>query len=155
MSVKYRVLKDKPNNKKVELEKRTPSVTARHIEEHTPNREVVTNEEVKVSYIVHGFLKQANNISSLLNSKIPLNNIPGGRAHGMAPADFPNKKLLARGVKVEREHTPDNTKALEITMDHTKEFPDYYSKDKGLPAMERKLEKKASLTNLYLQRYAF
>jgi hypothetical protein len=65
----------------------------------------------------------------------------GGRADNKKPSDF-NKKDLEDGSKIEYEHTnnPDITK--EIAMDHLEEFPEYYSKDIGLPAMERRLKKK-------------
>ena len=41
------------------------------------------------------------------------------------PAQY-DPEQLARGVKVEREHTDNDALALEITMDHLDEFEDYY-----------------------------
>jgi hypothetical protein len=65
--------------------------------------------------------------------------IPGGMADKKKPCDF-DKKQLQMGVKVEKEHTDDPKKALEISMDHLTEFPgEYYD---ALKAMEKKLEKK-------------
>jgi hypothetical protein len=65
--------------------------------------------------------------------------IPGGMADKKKPCDF-DKKQLNMGVKVEREHTDDPKKALEISMDHLTEFPgEYYT---ALDEMEKKLEKK-------------
>ena len=32
------------------------------------------------------------------------------------------------GIKVEQEHTTDKYTALEITMDHLQEYPDYYTR---------------------------
>jgi len=68
-------------------------------------------------------------------------NIPGGRADKKKPSDF-NKRDLSRGTQIEYEHTNDPAIAKEISMDHLEELPDYYDGKKGLPAMERKLEKK-------------
>ena len=67
--------------------------------------------------------------------------IPGGRADKKKPSDF-NKKDVDRGQIIEYEHTNDPSTAREITIDHLEEFPEYYSEDKGLPAMEKKLEEK-------------
>ena len=52
-------------------------------------------------------------------------------------------KEMKRGEKIEKEHTPDKKVARKIALDHVKEHKDYYDDKKGLPAMERKLEKKA------------
>ena len=49
--------------------------------------------------------------------------IPGGRAAGMKPKQFP-KKQLKMGVKVEHEHSPKTNVAREIAMDHLTELPD-------------------------------
>ena len=38
------------------------------------------------------------------------------------------KKQLDKGIKVELEHTSDKDVAEEITLDHLKEFPDYYDR---------------------------
>ena len=38
------------------------------------------------------------------------------------------KKQLAKGVKVELEHTTDKAVAKEIALDHLNEFPDYYDR---------------------------
>lgn len=59
--------------------------------------------------------------------------LPGGRADGRQPSDF-DPEQLRKGVKVEMEHTNDPDLALEITMDHLVEIPDYYDR---LEAMER------------------
>jgi hypothetical protein len=64
--------------------------------------------------------------------------IPGGFADDAEPEDFPPKQL-AKGVKVEREHTDDDSLAKEIAMDHLEEFPDYYT---ALDKMEEELEAK-------------
>jgi hypothetical protein len=53
--------------------------------------------------------------------------IKGGLAAGRRPSDF-NKKQLARGTKVELEHTPDRKIAREIAMDHLTEDKSYYRK---------------------------
>jgi hypothetical protein len=60
--------------------------------------------------------------------------IPGGLADGKSKKDF-DPKALAKGRKVEKEHTDDPQKALEICMDHLTEDPEYYDK---LEKMEKK-----------------
>jgi len=62
--------------------------------------------------------------------------IPGGLAEGKDPKDF-DQKQLAKGRKVELEHTDDPDVATEITMDHLTEDPVYYDK-------LEKIEKSAS-----------
>lgn len=53
--------------------------------------------------------------------------IPGGLAAGRRPSDF-NQRALARGTKVELEHTGSKKVAREIAMDHLTEDPRYYEK---------------------------
>jgi hypothetical protein len=53
--------------------------------------------------------------------------IPGGLADKKKPSDF-DAGQLAKGVKVELEHTDDREKAREIAMDHLTEDPKYYDK---------------------------
>jgi len=53
--------------------------------------------------------------------------IPGGNADGMHPSDF-DPLQLAKGIKVEMEHTDDVDLAQEIAMDHLMEFDDYYDR---------------------------
>jgi len=38
------------------------------------------------------------------------------------------KSQLAKGIKVELEHTSDRAVAHEIALDHLGEFPDYYNR---------------------------
>lgn len=54
-------------------------------------------------------------------------NIPGGLGKGKKPEDY-DPKALAKGVKVEMEHTTDENFAREIAMDHLTEDPKYYDK---------------------------
>ncbi len=63
--------------------------------------------------------------------------IPGGRAHGQPVSKYDLQQLLM-GIGVEQEHTPDKMKALEISMDHLEEFPDYYTR---LSIMEEEAER--------------
>jgi hypothetical protein len=63
--------------------------------------------------------------------------IPGGKAHGQPVTKYDLQQLLM-GIKVELEHTPDKMKALEISMDHLEEFPDYYTR---LSMMEEEAER--------------
>ena len=53
--------------------------------------------------------------------------LSGGLADDMNASDF-SKESLEQGIKVELEHTDDHSLALEITMDHLAEDPDYYNK---------------------------
>lgn len=54
--------------------------------------------------------------------------IPGGLADDKTPQEFCPYQL-AKGLKVEMEHTDDPLIALEITMDHLVENPKYYGDD--------------------------
>lgn len=74
--------------------------------------------------------------------------IPGGLADDSEPKDFPADQI-EKGVKVEREHTDDDSLAKEIAMDHLKEFPNYYD---ALDEMEKKLEaeKKAGASHKFV-----
>ena len=45
------------------------------------------------------------------------------------------------GIKIEMEHTNNKKKAKEIAIDHITEFGDYYTSEKGLVNMEKKLKK--------------
>jgi len=53
--------------------------------------------------------------------------LPGGLGDKKSPGDF-DAEQLAKGTKVEMEHTNDRTKAQEISMDHLTEDPRYYDK---------------------------
>lgn len=53
--------------------------------------------------------------------------IPGGLGDKKKPEDF-DPKQIAKGVKVEMEHTNDKDLAREIAMDHLTEDPKYYDK---------------------------
>ena len=63
--------------------------------------------------------------------------IPGGRAEGKQPEDYPADQI-SQGINVELEHTEDKNIAQEISLDHLEEFDDYYT---GLAEMETKLKK--------------
>lgn len=63
--------------------------------------------------------------------------IPGGLADNKTPEDIAEKhkvslefifEQIAKGIKVEMEHTDDESLAKEIAMDHLWEIPDYYDK---------------------------
>jgi hypothetical protein len=53
--------------------------------------------------------------------------IPGGLADGCDPSEFDSAQL-AKGIKVELEHTTSRAIAKEIAMDHLKEDSKYYDK---------------------------
>lgn len=81
-----------------------------------------------------------------------IDKLPGGLADKSKPDDF-DPKSLEQGIKVEMEHTDDPEIAKEITMDHLKEFEDYYP---NLNKMEKKMEKehRASLFKRRLSKKA-
>lgn len=53
--------------------------------------------------------------------------IPGGLSSGKPDSDF-DPAQLARGMKVEMEHTNNKAIAREIAKDHLTEDPEYYVK---------------------------
>ena len=52
--------------------------------------------------------------------------------HEHVPDSEYDSKQLAKGIKVEKEHTDDPEKAKEIAKDHLSEFPDYYTRLKKM-----------------------
>lgn len=54
--------------------------------------------------------------------------LKGGKADGVKSLKTFNRKQVHLGLKEEREHTSSKKVALEITKDHLKEDPRYYSK---------------------------
>jgi len=66
--------------------------------------------------------------------------IPGGKADARTPEEF-DQGALAKGQKVEYEHTDDPRVAQEIAMDHLVESPEYYD---ALEKMEKSLEDKSA-----------
>jgi hypothetical protein len=55
------------------------------------------------------------------------NKLPGGRGDKLKPSDVAIEQIR-KGMRVEREHTPDQEIALEIVLDHLAEDPKYYDK---------------------------
>jgi hypothetical protein len=66
--------------------------------------------------------------------------LKGGRADAKQITDFDLDQLIM-GIKVEQEHTTDKYTALEITIDHLAEYPDYYTR---LHEMEETAEQEAA-----------
>ena len=62
--------------------------------------------------------------------------LTGGRADGKDIMKYRLDQMLM-GIKIEREHTTDKMTALEITIDHLDEIPDYYTR---LQKMEMEYE---------------
>lgn len=94
-------------------------------------------------------LNLANHLQPRFKSINESNSIKGGKADKLTVKDIAKKfnvpvstieKQLAMGKKVEHEHTKDMNKAIEISMDHLTEFPDYYTR---LEKMEKEAEKHA------------
>jgi len=67
--------------------------------------------------------------------------IPGGKSDNAPDSDF-DAEELAKGIKVELEHTDDKELAKEIAKDHLSEFPDYYTR---LIDMEKDAEQDDSI----------
>jgi hypothetical protein len=67
--------------------------------------------------------------------------LPGGKADKLPESSF-DRRALAQGTKVEREHVKSKRMAKEIASDHITEFPNYYPE---LKKLEKKLEKKANV----------
>lgn len=72
--------------------------------------------------------------------------IKGGKADKLTIKDIADKfnvtvekieKQIEMGLKIEMEHTDEKEKAMEISMDHLTEFPDYYTR---LIKMEKEAE---------------
>jgi predicted DNA-binding protein YlxM (UPF0122 family) len=81
-----------------------------------------------------------------------INTLKGGKADKMSIEDIADKfnvsvnkikTQIKKGTEVEKEHTNDEEKAIEIAMDHVTEFPDYYDR---LEKMEKKAEKKSNVS---------
>lgn len=66
--------------------------------------------------------------------------IKGGRADAKQITDFDLEQLIM-GIKVEKEHATDKYTALEITIDHLAEYPDYYTR---LHEMEETADQEAA-----------
>lgn len=62
--------------------------------------------------------------------------LKGGRADGKDITKYDLQQILM-GIKIEQEHTSNKMLALEITMDHLEEIPDYYTR---LQEMEEEAE---------------
>lgn len=84
--------------------------------------------------------------------KLATDQVSGGLADGDKPEDF-DKKQMAMGAKVEKEHTGSKSIAKEIASDHLKEFPNYYT---ALDEMEAKLksQKKVATVRMLLKKKA-
>lgn len=73
----------------------------------------------------------------LTEKKMPKKTVTIKNAKLYKPAKSGSKK----GTKIEMEHTPQKKVANIIAGNHEEEHKDYYDKKKGLPAMEKKLNK--------------
>ena len=62
--------------------------------------------------------------------------LKGGKSDGKDITKYDLKQILM-GIKIEQEHTTNKMIALEITMDHLEEIPDYYTR---LQDMEEEAE---------------
>lgn len=71
--------------------------------------------------------------------------LSGGKADNMTDSDF-SKNQMSMGQKIEMEHVNKPALAREISRDHLKEFPDYYTRLKKMEhEAEKSKEKKADM----------
>jgi Protein of unknown function (DUF5661) len=70
--------------------------------------------------------------------------LKGGKADGKDITKYDLKQILM-GIKVEQEHTTNKMIALEITLDHLEEIPDYYTR---LQEMEEEAEEEMEEVNV-------
>jgi len=76
---------------------------------------------------------ESDEVEQIANDKEEVGElIPGGKGDGKSPLEFTPDQIL-KGMKVEMEHTDDPMFALEITMDHLTEDPEYYGTDEEDP----------------------
>lgn len=80
-------------------------------------------------------------------NKIIEENLEGGKADNLKLTDIAKKhkisldklkKEMYIGIKVELEHTTEKDVAIEITLDHLFEFPDYYTRLLDMEAEAKK-----------------
>ena len=72
-------------------------------------------------------LKGINDAGFMRIAQVVEDKLPGGLGDNAPVSDFPEDQI-AKGIKVEMEHTNDLTLAEEITKDHLTEDPRYYDK---------------------------
>ena len=77
-----------------------------------------------------------NNFIKRYKSIVNEDRIAGGLADEYNPSDF-DREQIAKGIKIEMEHTDDPIIAREIAMDHLVENPKYYDE---LEKMESSFE---------------
>jgi hypothetical protein len=71
--------------------------------------------------------KQIRAAGMAAEQKESIETLPGGESDGMGDDAF-DPAELAKGIKVEMEHTQDANQAKEIAKDHLTEDPEYYQK---------------------------
>lgn len=81
-------------------------------------------------------LNENMDMSTEVTSSKESDYISGGLADDKSSIDF-NPEQILKGMEVEMEHTNDPRIALEITMDHLTENPEYYT---FLDKMETEME---------------
>lgn len=99
--------------------------------------------------LVASAIGAANWASDKNNRKKAKDMIYGGLADNASPQQF-DKRQLAKGTRVEMEHTNNPAIAREIAMDHLTEDPRYYIE---LEKMEKKLEKSRRSSMKKVQKY--
>ena len=99
------------------------------------------------------FRKIATELSEEELSDYDVNNIDGGKADDLSLKDLADKhnvpikdllKELLVGMEVELEHTDDEMVAIEISLDHIWEFPQYYTR---LLELEKTMEEELKVKN--------
>jgi hypothetical protein len=90
-------------------------------------------ETAAESALEHDGLQKSSSVGKSAGMVKFTERLKGGKADGMVPSQFASRQL-AKGKKVEREHTRNGRLATEIAMDHLAETPNYYDK---LEAIEK------------------
>ena len=89
----------------------------------------------------------AKNIEIISSGMVNENELIGGKADDLTPKDIAKKfkvsvkyikDQIKQGKKIESEHTNDEKKQYEISIDHVSEFPDYYER---IDKMEKEANK--------------
>lgn len=78
----------------------------------------------EIDSLISGVSENENSLSDIMDTIAP-EKLEGGLGDDANILDF-DPVQISKGIKIEMEHTNDPKVALEITMDHLTEMPDYY-----------------------------
>jgi hypothetical protein len=108
---------DYPGKKK---KHKTKKIKIKEDEEEKPEAEPETDDGMSLE-------PEGDEIEQIAQNKEEVGElIPGGKGEGKSPLEF-DPEQIKLGMKVEMEHTEDPMIALEISLDHLTEDPEYYT----------------------------